>query len=1041
MKKSFYLFFQVLFLVLFVQSLHAQQITGTVTGEDDGLPIPGTTVAIKGTQRAVATDIDGKFSIEAKSSETLIVSSIGYTVQEIPLSDGKTTLTIILKTDDRQLKEVIIAGAMGVNQKQRATNTNVATVSGQEIANTQRGNFLDALQGRVSGLSAYSTSGQLGASTQIQLRGSSSIGNSNSPLFVVDGLPIDNTTLNQGVLVSNGANRSNDYLNRAADLNPNDIESVTVLKGPEAAALYGSQGSSGVILITTKRGSKGGGKITYSNSFSTNSYYRLPTIQNTYERGANGVFQPDASSFFGPALPTNTKAFDNVNAFFGTGHGQNHNLSFEAGSDKLSYRLSANYQKADGIIPNSNLQVLGLRLAGTAKLLDNLDLTNSIGFTNNDINKVGLGDNGVFNNLYLWPFYDDVNNYLNTDGTRRKLQSLSAEYDNPFFNVYKNINRDQTRRTLINVGLTYKATDWLQLIARVGSDAYNTYGNTFTHPETKSGLTTRGNIENFNEVSRLLNGNFLANITKTWGDLSGGLLLGTSVDDRDYQVTSVYGEQLFDPTFNSINNTLPTTQRNKFSQTRQRLLGAFSQLSLSYKNMLYATVSGRNDWSSTLPKANNSYFYPGASLGFVFSELPVFKNFNWLNYGKVRIAYAKSGKDAPAYKVDAALAAQTSTGGGFLYDFFGSNPNLKPEFVTSREIGAEFKLFRNRVRFDVSYFNADRTDQIVTQRLSYGTGFVFGLLNGGSFNVSGWEGQLGLTPVRMKDLDWDLNLIFSKLSTKVLSLPADVPEYYNSDTWAIGNARASAFNSYSFLQNYYSQYNLVANQNGAGSATAIGGYSYLRNNTGAIVISPSTGLPVLNTNFLPIGDRNPDFSIGLQNSISFKGLRLGFLLDIRKGGDVFNGNDYFFFTRGLSTRFADRSVPYIFKGVLRDGKENSANPTVNDIQVTPLTRSDFFTSGFAEADFVEHNINWLRIKDVTLSYALPATLLTKIKPIKGISVYLTATDLYMWTNYTGGDPSSNSTNATTAGVGSWGFDYGKPGLARSIIFGLNVSLQ
>lgn len=1043
MKKSFCLFFLLLFCILFSSSLRAQQITGTITGQDDGLPIPGATVAVKGTQRAVATDADGKFGIEATKTETLIISAIGYVVQEIPLGDGVSMREIVLKTDDKLLKEVTITGAFGQTLKKKALGYNVGEVSGDDVRESQRDNFLASLQGRVSGLVVNGTSGQPGASFSIQLRGVSSIGNSNSPLYVVDGLPIDNTTFNQGALYSNQPNRSNDYLNRAGDINPNDIETITVLKGPEAAALYGSQGASGAIIITTKKGSKGGGKLTYDNSFGYSSYYRLPSIQNKYVRGTNGLAltgSDEVTKFLGPQLPSEAKVYNNVDAFFGTGQRQNHNLTFEAGSDKLSYRLSTFYQNTNGIIPTSSLQNLGARLAGTAKLMKNLEITTSVAFSSNDISKVPVGDGGVFQNLYLWPSYDDVTNYLNPDGTRRRLVSAVQDADNPFYLINKDINREQTRRTITNVGLTYKPTDWLMLVARGGVDAYSTYGSSFISPTTNAGLALKGIIENYNETSRILSSNFLASAYKNFGDFGAALLVGATNDDQNYEVTTAYGENLFDPNFNSINNTLPTTQRNKYTVTRHRLYGVFSKLDLNYKSLVFVSVTGRNDWSSTLPVANNNYFYPSVNGAFILSELPAFKELSWLNLAKVRAAWSKAGKDAPPFRVDAALAAQTTSGGGFIYDFYGGNPNLKPEFVTSREFGIETQFLNRRVRFELTYFNTDRTDQIVTQRLSYGTGYIFGLINGGGINTTGYEALLGLTPIKTKDFFWDVTFNFTKLKYKILSLPADVPEFYNSDTWAIGNARASSFNSFEFLQKSFPNSNLTYNQIGAGSPTAIGGIGYERNKNGDILINPTTGLPVLSSTFLPIGDRNPDFTMGIQNHFSFKGFSLNFLLDIRKGGDVFNGNDYFFFINGLSTRFLDRATPYTFKGVVRDGKENSATPTVNAQQVTPLTRSGFY-SAFAEYDFVERNINWLRIKDVTISYALPIALLSKIKAINALSFFVTGTDLYMWTNYTGGDPSVSSSNASTLGAGSAGFDYGKPGLPRSVSFGARITLQ
>jgi hypothetical protein len=317
------------------------------------------------------------------------------------------------------------------------------------------------------------------------------------------------------------------------------------------------------------------------------------------------------------------------------------------------------------------------------------------------------------------------------------------------------------------------------------------------------------------------------------------------------------------------------------------------------------------------------------------------------------------------------------------------------------------------------------------------------LINGGSFEVSGWETQLGLKAIKKKDFNWDLLVNFTKNSTKVRDLPAAQPEYYNSDTWLYGNARASAFIGFEDLKKLYASTPfpyIDGNQKGAGSATAIGGYSYARNKNGQVLINPSNGLPVINANFLPIGDRNPDFSIGLINTFKWKGLSFNFNVDVRKGGDVFNANEMFLFRQGLSSRNLDRTVPYIFKGVLRDGSENTEKPTANNIQVTPQTRSDFY-SGFAEEDFIEHDINWLRIRDVTLSYRLPAKMLTRMGALKDVSIFLTGTELYMWTNYTGGDPATNGTTATSAGVGAWGIDYGKIGRPRSINAGVRLTLQ
>jgi hypothetical protein len=494
---------------------------------------------------------------------------------------------------------------------------------------------------------------------------------------------------------------------------------------------------------------------------------------------------------------------------------------------------------------------------------------------------------------------------------------------------------------------------------------------------------------------------------------------------------------MYIPDYNSINNTDPTTQRNKLTITRQRLLSLLGTFDLGYKDLIFFNVRGRNDWSSTLPIANRSFFYPSMGLSFIFSELPLFNNSPVLSYGKLRATLSQTGKDAPPYKILPALTPQTTTGGGFAFGFFGGNPDLKPERTQGYEFGTELKLFKSRIGIDFAYFKNTRFDQIVSQRLSYGTGFIFGLVNGGTFSNQGFEVQLSLSPIKKSKVQWDILLNFTTFTTSVENLPADQAEFYNSDTWLYGNARASAF--VSDLARFYPGVNLDYNQRGLGSATAIGGYSYLRNKNGDILINPSNGLPVINTNFLPIGDRNPEFTIGLTNEFRLGDFIISFLLDIRKGGDVFNGTERFLFQRGISTRLQDRLQPYIFNGVLRDGRENSENPTKNTIQVSPLTRSDFFSAA-PESDFVEEDINWIRLRDVSVQYNLPASVLKGSKLFKSAKVFMSGTDLWLLTNYTGADPNVNGNSATTRGVGAFGFDFGTISLPRTISGGIRITL-
>ena len=1046
------LFFAVM--LLFGQLSAQNAVTGKVTGTEDGLPLPGVSVLEQDTNNGTVTDIDGNYKITVAPNATLLFNFLGMKTQSFPVA-GKTTIDVQLSGDDNALSEVVVT-ALGIKREKRALGYAVQEVKGEDIANTQRDNFLVSLQGRVAGLNITTTSGAPGASASIILRGANSIGGNNSPLFVIDGLPVSNSTFGQGRLYSDQPNRTNDYLNRVADINPNDIESISVLKGGEAAALYGIDAAGGAIVITTKKGTTGRPRVTYENRFRTDQVTRFPEIQKVYGRGTQGQFDPNTQAAFGPKVDPTLPTYDNTKNFFQTGFTQYHGLTLEGGNQVATYRLSSSYTDQSGVIPTTGLQKITTRLTGRVQISPQLDVLSSLSYTDNKITKSNQGgptsgsSNGVSSgtlfNLMLWPITDDARNYLNPDGTRRLLlgNGTTGESDNPFFSVNKNANSDKNQHTNGNVQLNYRPLTWLKLQGNFGADIDASQGNQFLHPETAfnngsangGGGSAGGSVESYSANFQQYNANLYATFSKSFGKFNSSLLVGAANEDKKDETYTVYGEKLYLPDFNSINNTDPTTQRNKYTLIRRRVQSILGSYNLDYNDIFFLNVTGRNDWSSTLPPANNSFFYPSVSASFVFTELLPKNTNSILSFGKVRASYSEVGRDADPYKVLSSLTPQTSTGGGFAYGFFGGNPNLKPERSKGFEIGTDLRFFKNRIGIDATYYSRELSDQIVSQRLSYGTGFVFGLLNGGTFSNKGVELVLNGSPFRGKTFDWDIYLSFTKFTTDVKNLPANVAEYYNSDTWAYGNARASAF--VSNLQDFYPGANLSYNQRGAGSATAIGGYSYLRNNKGDVLINANTGLPVINSNFLPIGDRNPDFTLGLTNQFRFAGFNFSFLLDIRKGGDVFNGTALYMWQNGLSTKTLNRETPTVFKGVLRDGYENSEKPTVNTIQITPYLRSNTYYGSFAEADFVEHDINWLRLRDVTLSYDLPRTLIGKIGFIQRLGVYVTGTDLFMITNYTGADPNVNGTTAASGGVGAGGFDIGKVSIPRGVSFGLRV---
>ncbi|HEA30342.1 MAG TPA: SusC/RagA family TonB-linked outer membrane protein [Leeuwenhoekiella sp.] len=1021
-----------LFLCLFSLESWAQQqvISGTVSDEQ-GVPLPNVTVVVKGTSIGTVTDFDGIFNLEipADSGDVLVLSSVGFIRQEVPL-DGRTTFNVTLNTDTQSLDEVVVT-ALGIKREKKALGYSVTEVKGSTLAETQRENFVNGLAGRVAGVDVNSTSGLPGASSSIVIRGISSLSGNNQPLFVVDGLPISNSTTSTGIFASsqNSAtafnNRGVDFTNRAADINPEDIESVTILKGPEASALYGIEAASGAVVITTKRGEAGVSRIDYSNSFRLDRIVKYPEIQKVYDRGENG-FTNDADEelyYFGEPYPEGTQFYDNVKNFFQNAFTQKHNISVSGGSDKIQYRVSASNTDAQGFVPNTALNKLNLTSAVTAKVNDYISADVTFDYTRSDNDQIFRGAGGPLLDLLLWPKTDDARNYLTTSGDRRNYAEFATDVENPYFNVNKNIFNSLTDRYKLNTRVNVQPWDWLQFVGQVGVDYFTTKNTLVRHPQSNTGLDYNGIFDQALVTTRNLTYQSYAQLTapKFFKDkISTEMKVGVAVYDYNTFSAAAGGQDFQAPDLFSINNTNLETHRAFNNLTERRLVGAFASFNMSYDNLLFLTLTGRNDWSSTLPKKNNSFFYPSAGLSFIFTELESFKGIkDVLTYGKLRASVAQVGKDARPYSIRPFYTNSLTTGGGYRYDFTGPSLNLKPEMTTSYEYGFELKFFKNRLGLDATYFNKRSEDQIVENfRLSYATGFVLSTFNAGEIQNEGIELQLNATPVENPNFSWDILANFTKNWSELLSLPADVQEFYNSDTWLYGNVRAGA--------------------RVGSSLTTFTGYDFQKNDDGEVLVNPSNGLPLLDTSeFIVVGDRNPDFNIGLTNTFRYKGFSLSFLLDFRVGGDVYNATEHYLTTRGLSKRTLNREVTRVVDGVFKDGNENSANPTPNNINIDLYRNSTYWASIYPYQNFIEKDINWMRLRDVTLTYNFPSHLLERTNVFKTASIFLTGTDLFLFTNYSGLDPVANGNSAAVGGLGGTGIDYGNFPLPR----GLNIGIR
>ncbi len=1026
MKKKLLMLF--LGSLLFAFQALAQQVTvtGKITSTGDGQPIPGASVKIKGTNTAVQTAPSGLYSIKANTGDVLQFSYLGMLTQERTVG-ASTTINIALAEDAKALNEVVVT-AQGIERSKRSLAYDAPTVKGADLAQTQRENFINALQGRVAGVTITPTNGTPGASSSIIIRGAVSLDGDNQPLFVVDGLPISNNTFSEYGLVGQGTfNRTNDYGNRGMDINPEEIESVTILKGPEAAALYGTQGASGAVVITTKKAKSGTARVSYSGAFTTSTPYRFPEVQTVYGGGAGGIFDEEVRTrtYFGAKYPEGLKRYDNLDAFYGTGFAQRHSASIEGGNEALSLRLGVLYNNNKGPIQGTDNESINIKLTGSSKIGSKLTIGSYLNMISQKTNKTYKGSGSPMISVLSWPSLIDIRDRYTATGDRRLVgTSLGGELDNPLWAMENNPNWDKVNRVITNVNFRYTATDWLSFQGAVGADIYSMQILGAYHPQSynanvASSAYSGGGINTSAQNSRLFNGNLFAIAKKDFGKFKPVIRLGLDASDNSVQTNSQFGTRFYQPNFYSLNNTDPTTQRVAYQDVLIRKMGAIAQAELGYDDMLYLTLTGRQDFTSTLPIDNYTFFYPSAALSFVFSELPVFKKMAWLSEGKLRGGWAQTGKDArTAYITKTKLIAQGTTGGGFGVDVTLGNPNLKAEFTTSIDLGIDLGFFNNRLSANFSYYKLTSDGQITAPRLSYATGAILAYINSGKIVNQGFELSLKGSPIRKPDFTWDVGVNMTRTKGKLTALPGDQETFYVSDSWLFDNVRRQYFVG--------------------SSISGLSSQEYMRNKNGEILISPGNGLPIKDSNWTQIGDTNPDFGIGLTNNFTYKNFNLSFLFDIRKGGDIYNATELYLYARGLSKTSLDREEPRIIKGVLRDGLENTANPTQNNIVVIPYITTSYYSTSFNTIDFIEKDINWIRLKDVTLGYNLPKSVFANSKTFKSASVFFTGTDLWLLTNYTGVDPSVNGLSAASGGTGGSGIDFGSFGQPRSFSLGVRV---
>ncbi|WP_114792354.1 SusC/RagA family TonB-linked outer membrane protein [Niabella yanshanensis] len=1012
----------------YIASAQTKTVTGTVTSSAK-TPIPGVTVMVKGTTRATSTNPNGKFSIAVEPGQTLEFSSIGFEGKSVTLGNESIIEVVLIEGEGKQEEEVVVTTEFGMKRIGRAVGSSVQVVDGATIAESGRESFISALAGRVPGLNVTSTSGLPGASNTVVLRNLTSISGNNQPLYVIDGVPMNNSTYDP-ISMAGGETysvRNQDYSSRGNDVNPEDIASITVLKGAAAAALYGSDASNGAIIITTKKGRAGSGRVTYNNFFKWDKAYGWPDMQTKYSNGAYGTTNYYNTAKFGGLYPDNVAQYDNIAAILQTGTQQRHNLSVEAGSDKATIRGGVSYLGQKGVIKMTDYDRFNVSLSGQAKITDWLKFEAAIQYTRTENNKALRGTDGPLYRAMIWPMVDDITNYQTLDGLMRKPDYyLDLDLLNPLFAMNKNKNFDRTNRFTSNMAFTITPTAHTFLRGQVGWDVGMQTFETSWHPyyaARNAGLGRYDLVQsNFSDPTV----NILAGYNNKFfnNKLSFAGQVGYHQLENGIIRLATNGSKYIIPDFQSINNTDPVSITSRQRNTKRRIQAVSAQFEFGYNNLAFVTLRGRNDWSSTLPVNNNSYFYPAIEGSLILTEFEAIKRIKAISYFKLRGSIAQVGKDAGPLEIYPQLEPTNLTGGGWKYGFTGPNPQLRPEMTTAREVGFDARFLNNRINTYFTYFTTRNEDQIVKGfRLSYATGFVLNTLNVGAFKTWGWEASIDGDIIKnAKGLTWNVGMNGSSGRSKVLYLPANVSEYYNAYTWNSGNIR-----------------NGIAVGN---PITTLSGRGFERNSAGQVLIDPSTGLPIVSALWTVIGDREPKLRFGATTSLTYKGIRLSGLFAGRYGATVVNGTKRSMMTQGLSWESVAlrESRPVVFNGVVRDGKQNTANPTVNTIAVDPgLAAASIYAGG--DEDWLEKDVNYVRLQELRLSYTLPKSLFSRMRIISGMDVYVVGNDLATWTNYSGIDAVGNTVSAAAGGTGGEGYDVWSIPNPRGITVGISLNLN
>ena len=992
MRKTMLIFSAILLLTL--QGFSQKTITGVVTSEETGNPVANASVT--GGRAGVGTDASGKYSISVPNNvNQLNFSSVGFIRQTIAI-EGQSTINIRLKKQDVELKEVVVT-ALGIVRDKRSLSYATQNLKAEQIADRGSINLINALQGKISGVSITGASGAAGASTNINIRGITSFNGNNQPLFVVDGIPISND-----VDRTSNSLFDNQPANRALDIDPNNIESINILKGPAASVLYGSRASAGAIIITTKKGSTNGKvEIVLTSSYAVQDVIGLPDVQNEYGQGLGGVYNPLSTSSWGPrfdAVPTIANGLivggvtqkyqaypNNIRDFFEQGSIKDNSLVINGGDANQNFIFSISNTNNVGILPNNSLNRTSLKFGANTVLRDKIKLGGSVTFSNTLQNGIVGGNGasalgvlaGMARSIDLTS-YKTNGTYKNPDGSNN---FLIPNVENPYFGAFENTTKSNVYRWLGNVNIGYDITKWLNVSYRLGLD---TYTDRRKQVYAVTSIRNPGGQIIENSIFRSeLNGDLILTARKN-GFLTKRLdvtaIAGQNVNQRKSQSVFLQGDGLVIPGFYNISNATTLTNGSFESNITQRLLGYYAQLSLAYSNYLFLEMTGRVDQSSTLPKSNNTYFYPSVSAGFIFTD--AFKiNSNILTYGKIRGSVAKVGRDAPAYQLDNLYGSAAYGNNVAAFSFplgttagFGTSSRiapvkpLTPEFTTSYEGGINLGFFKNRITFDLAMFDQRSKDQIINVALAPSTGYASKTTNIGELSNKGVEMLLTVNPIHTSKFNWDISANYTRIRNKVISISPGITSFS-----IVGNAFIGSIPSIKVGEPY---------------GVILGGV-IPKSPDGQRIINPTTGLYQPTVAGQVLANPNADYSLGFTNNLRYKQFNLSVTCDFTKGGQILSFTSGLYKSRGvLDVTAVDRESPRILEGVILDPVSGKYIP--NNIQIS--AQSYWQTLGGLQSEFNVYDATVFRMRELSLGYDIPSG--RYVKFVKGLRFSVFARNLF-----------------------------------------------